>query len=251
MLRDFLLSERISAPIQGFFVTDFPLWKFAYLLDETWIEEDVMNALAELAYFVRAISSQDDVPTSLYLPTNFISDARQLYHQHPRAYSPELATLRNRLTSTHVERIAFLECTNYHYSAFTLDRSQLALLKHSDSLGYLASNDILPILYWVLLGTNYPPPTQVLELDVPRQATSGAGSGSCGIAAHDFALRHLAIDGSSNICPQWVSLESPRFRDDALLDLVGFHYLASKTAIVSPFQVCARVGFSSLETIAF
>ena len=233
VLRDFLLSERISASIQGFFVTDFPLWKFAYLLDETWIEEDIMNALAELAYFVHAISSQDDVPMSLYLPTNFISDARRLYHQHPRVYSPELLALRNRLTSTRVECIAFLECTNYHYSAFILNRSQLALLKHSDSLGHLASDDILPILRWILSGTNYPLPIHIHEIDAPRQAASGTGSGSCGIAAHDFVLRHLAVDSSSNLCPQWTSLESPRFRDDALLDLVEYHYLVSKTAIVS------------------
>ncbi|KAJ7801991.1 hypothetical protein B0H14DRAFT_2385922, partial [Mycena olivaceomarginata] len=41
---------RIFAPITGFKITDFPLWKLACLLGETWLEEDIVNALLELAY---------------------------------------------------------------------------------------------------------------------------------------------------------------------------------------------------------
>lgn len=232
-LQEFLLHERISAPIQGFCVTDFPLWKLAYLLDETWIEEDIMNALAELAYFIHAISLQNMTPTCLYLPTKFLSDARLLYHQDPRIYSPELATLWHRLISTRVDFIGFLHCKDSHYSAFTLDRSQ-PLLLHSDSLGYRAPGDVLPILQWVLSGMNYPFPTYVHEMVVPRQAASGAGSGSCGMAAHDFVLSHFT-PGSGVSDPssyRWTSSESPCLRDDALSDLVNFHHIASDNVIV-------------------
>ncbi|PBK61693.1 hypothetical protein ARMSODRAFT_861747, partial [Armillaria solidipes] len=46
-----LLRSPINQPICGFYCTDFPLWKLGYLLDENWVEEDVMNAAAELCYF--------------------------------------------------------------------------------------------------------------------------------------------------------------------------------------------------------
>ncbi|KAK0243563.1 hypothetical protein EDD85DRAFT_762406, partial [Armillaria nabsnona] len=45
------IASRIHKAITGFHVTDFPLWKLADLLEEHWVEEDVMNAAAELVYF--------------------------------------------------------------------------------------------------------------------------------------------------------------------------------------------------------
>ncbi|KIK98222.1 hypothetical protein PAXRUDRAFT_134632, partial [Paxillus rubicundulus Ve08.2h10] len=59
------LSEQITHPIQGFHVMEFPLWKLGTLLDENWIEEDILNDIAELLYF--------DIATS------FFNDAHQLY----------------------------------------------------------------------------------------------------------------------------------------------------------------------------
>ncbi|KIJ19113.1 hypothetical protein PAXINDRAFT_69699 [Paxillus involutus ATCC 200175] len=70
-------KEHILCKIQGFHVTDFPLWKLGCLLDENWLEEDVLNALAELLYF--RIAEKPDTAAFLFLPMSFFNDARQLY----------------------------------------------------------------------------------------------------------------------------------------------------------------------------
>ncbi|KAJ7624629.1 hypothetical protein FB45DRAFT_751843, partial [Roridomyces roridus] len=59
----------IFAPVVGFRITDFPLWKLSCLLGETWLEEDVLNALLELLYLQEAIKTRDD-PSFLILPTS-------------------------------------------------------------------------------------------------------------------------------------------------------------------------------------
>ncbi|KAJ8582779.1 hypothetical protein M405DRAFT_687913, partial [Rhizopogon salebrosus TDB-379] len=45
------LTSSILHPIQGFHVTDFPLWRLGCLLDENWVDEDILNGMAELLYF--------------------------------------------------------------------------------------------------------------------------------------------------------------------------------------------------------
>ncbi|KAJ7211730.1 hypothetical protein GGX14DRAFT_321479, partial [Mycena pura] len=49
-LKLFLLSS-ILTPISGFGISSFPLWKLSCLLNEAWLHEDVLNALAEMLYF--------------------------------------------------------------------------------------------------------------------------------------------------------------------------------------------------------
>ncbi|KAF8876525.1 hypothetical protein CPB84DRAFT_1817681 [Gymnopilus junonius] len=44
----------ITSKIQGFFVSDFELYKLKCLLGESWLEEDVFNALLEFSYFYKA-----------------------------------------------------------------------------------------------------------------------------------------------------------------------------------------------------
>ncbi|KAG6896691.1 hypothetical protein C0992_006628 [Termitomyces sp. T32_za158] len=60
-VRDYFLTQRVFAPFKGFYSTDFPLWKLSDLLDEAWIEEDIMNSLAELSYFMRAVLQEPNV----------------------------------------------------------------------------------------------------------------------------------------------------------------------------------------------
>ncbi|KAJ7696330.1 hypothetical protein B0H14DRAFT_2243354, partial [Mycena olivaceomarginata] len=62
-------GSRIYTPIAGFKITDFPLWKLACLLGETWLEEDVVNALLELLYLQETIKSAAD-PSLIILPTS-------------------------------------------------------------------------------------------------------------------------------------------------------------------------------------
>ncbi|KAJ7683177.1 hypothetical protein B0H17DRAFT_1205244 [Mycena rosella] len=61
---------RIDTPICSFQVTAFALWKLACLLGETWLEEDIVNALLEIIYFHEAMQSSTD-PLAIILPTSF------------------------------------------------------------------------------------------------------------------------------------------------------------------------------------
>ncbi|PBK75370.1 hypothetical protein ARMSODRAFT_876387, partial [Armillaria solidipes] len=68
------IALQIYKAIAGFHVTDFPLWKLADLLEECWVEEDVMNAAAELVYFQLSVHLTSR--NFLFLPTTFLIDAR-------------------------------------------------------------------------------------------------------------------------------------------------------------------------------
>ncbi|KAJ6512374.1 hypothetical protein DFH09DRAFT_862125, partial [Mycena vulgaris] len=59
----------IREPIAGFQVTRFPMWTLVCLLGETWLEEDVVNALLELLYLKNTILTDSD-PTFIVLPTS-------------------------------------------------------------------------------------------------------------------------------------------------------------------------------------
>ena len=50
VLVDFL-NTRIFGKAQGFYVAEFPLWQLGCLLQENWLEEDILNCMAELLYF--------------------------------------------------------------------------------------------------------------------------------------------------------------------------------------------------------
>ena len=94
--REEFLRQPICSHILGFHITKFPLWKLGNLLGETWVEEDVMNAIAELTYFTAATfssGSPNTTPAYLYLPTHFFSDASRLYQQDSKTYSSELVAL--------------------------------------------------------------------------------------------------------------------------------------------------------------
>ena len=90
----------ITAPISGFHVSSYPLWKLGYFLDENWLEEDILNTLAEMLYFQTAAVDTGPIPRFVYLPTSFFNDASFLFQQSPQIYSPEL--LHTQKSSTHL-----------------------------------------------------------------------------------------------------------------------------------------------------
>ncbi|KAJ7097418.1 hypothetical protein C8R44DRAFT_643605, partial [Mycena epipterygia] len=59
----------IDAPISGFHVTQFQLWKLACFLGEIWLEEDVVNSLLELLYLQETMKTTAD-PSLIILPTS-------------------------------------------------------------------------------------------------------------------------------------------------------------------------------------
>lgn len=180
-----LLNQHIHAPIRGFHVTDLPLWKLGYLLEERWIEEDVINALSELEYFkTAALANSDVAPSHLYLPTSFFSNASASYHQIPRVYTSELLDLQERLQSTDVTSFGFLVCRAGHYSGYYTLPSEL-VIDHGDTLGLLAGCDALEVINWVFSDI-HTAQQHISEINVPQQTSTGASSGSCGIGAHNF-----------------------------------------------------------------
>ena len=82
---DYFMQTLILSPIQGFFITKFPLWELGYFLDESWLHEDALNALMELVYLrhhaLATLKSHHIIqqPNSLILPSSFLSDAHHVY----------------------------------------------------------------------------------------------------------------------------------------------------------------------------
>ncbi|KAG6815837.1 hypothetical protein H0H93_008927 [Arthromyces matolae] len=86
-----------TSRIQGFFVTTFPLYQLDCLLNENWLQEDVFNALVEMAYFRRAYRYQSSLnvpPNTLLLPTSFLNDVLHIFNSENRTYTPEMLDLR-------------------------------------------------------------------------------------------------------------------------------------------------------------
>jgi hypothetical protein len=143
-------NSPIANPIAGLCVTDFPLWKLGCLLDENWLEEDVLNGMSELLYFRLAAASKTHCAPFLFFPTSFFSDAKYLYDQSPQLYSPKLAALRDSLRASGPVLFALITCIDGHYSGFYDTLS--GQLEHGDSMGFPAASDMLSVLQWVMSG---------------------------------------------------------------------------------------------------
>ena len=143
----------ITSPINGFYSTKFPLWKLGYFLSEEWLQDEVLDGLAELVYFkaaATAVSESDTTqatpghpPTFLYLPTSILNKAQALFNQTGgREYGPNLEALRQRIQSTAhmwpVTHIGFLDCSMEHYSGYLLTAFQH--LQHGDLLHRLPAS---------------------------------------------------------------------------------------------------------------
>ncbi|KDQ25023.1 hypothetical protein PLEOSDRAFT_1067696, partial [Pleurotus ostreatus PC15] len=226
-----LQQQRVSAPIHGFFGSAFPLWKLGCLLDENWLEEDVLNAIAEMTYFCEAARSPvpTRIPSILYLPTSFFNDTKQLFTLPTgRAYSAELLNLRCRLEQTAVSAIGFIVWHADHFAAYyTAGAGQLY---HGDSLSLPPHTELLEMLKWVFDGlwTEFEAPGEIIQGAVGQQGSGNGGDGSCGVAAHNFI--ESSIDPT---IPRWQGQYSANFRMRMLLDLVIYHEIATVAAEAS------------------
>lgn len=206
----------ITARISGFAIAHYPLWTLGCLLDENWLEEDVLNSMLELRYFQHAARSADHPP--IFLPTSFFTDAKRLFMRSPQQYSLNIIALRDRISSAIPCALSAVTCIDSHFSGYYSDLN--GRLEHGDSMGLLAAPEFLPVIQWVLAGLN----TRVV---IPRSVTEakishqGPGSGSCGIAAENFVAS--CVDSKP---PNWSNGDSPLFRDQALLNLLVYHFTA-------------------------
>lgn len=224
---DHFEGQRIKSLISGFHGTDFPLWKLACLLDEEWLEEDVLNAMAELLYFRTAAATGNTA--FVYLPTSIFNDARQLYHTVPRVYGPNLANVRRLLSLNSVTKIASSVLHESHFHGFIYD-NQEGILKHGDSKHSAPPLDVLPIMAWILVDLHYKLPKNVEEDAINLQGDAGS-NGSCAIAAHNFVGYRVTSD-----VPQWIASAASAFRDQALTELIVYHCCAIDAEVrsVSP-----------------
>lgn len=222
------LSLSITQHIRGFHITEFPLWKLGCLLDENWVEEDVLNGMAELLYFRLASASKCSCSDFLFLPTSFFNDARYLYAQQPQVFSQNIAALRDRLCGSDVQTMGFIVWDNNHFAAYFYNKSTQLL--HNDSMGREPASDVLNIFSWILTGlSNYPPPHSVQKGALALQSS---GSGSCGIAAHNFV--ESLVDES---VPYWDNVSSLEFRKKALQEMIIYHDAAAQTSVSPIHQI--------------
>lgn len=183
------------------------------------MHEDVLNALAELLYFTQAADSPSATlwPSTLILPTHFLSDAKYLFDQSTPNFSPNLTALRRRLETTSVDKVFAFNCHSNHYSTY---KATLSLgLKYGDSMRLKPDANVLSILQWFLSGTGFTVPSSVEPSNVAFQGTN---SGSCAIAALNFVETDLDTEVG-----QWNTSTSPFFRNRALRDLIIYHLTAS------------------------
>jgi hypothetical protein len=225
ILPDYVLERfsglQITSPIRGFYSTQFPLWKLGYFLGEEWLQDSVLDGLAEMQYFKTGATSAplDAPPTFLFLPTSFLSEARLLYSQNgTRGYSRELRALRERIQHTAVSHIGFLNYSTYHYSSYVLESSRI--LEYGDSLHGDPADDILPILRWLLSGLGVDLPTDVRRGIMDHQGVGG-GDGSCAIAAHNFVACRM-----DSTIERWMARSSWKVRDSLLRELCLYHHVA-------------------------
>jgi hypothetical protein len=194
-----------------------------------WLQDEVLDGLAELTYFKAAATATPDnttlsqPPTFLYLPVSIISEAQALFSQKEgREYGPNIRALRQRIQSTTITHMGFLDYKMNHYSAYLL--TGFRHLQHGDSLHRVPASDILPILQWILAGLDTDSPA-VVEPGTMDLQGQGGGNGSCAIAAHNFIA--CTADSTLN---RWTSPNSRDVRDQLLRELCIYHEVASEVA---------------------
>ncbi|KAJ3516162.1 hypothetical protein NLJ89_g1290 [Agrocybe chaxingu] len=224
-------NSSCTSRIQGFNIADFEMSKLECLLGENWLEEDVFNALLELAYFRQATKAipaspiADPTPSNLILPTSFLADAVRAYDSSFRHYTREIVFVRQRIMKTAVKIVSMSQVYEDHFTAFVY-KAGSSVIKYGDSMHQLPPQDMLPVLQWIFDGICNPGITRIEAGKIARQGFGG-GEGSCGIAASNFM--ELAVHSRPGLCP-WRGSNAKQFRDAALEDLILFHYAATQTS---------------------
>jgi hypothetical protein len=223
-ITDVFMSQQITSPIVGFLVTNFPLWKLGYLLNQHWLEEDILNAMSELLYFRREVLSIHLNSSFIYEPTLFMNEAWRLYHEKPRRFSKNITDLRHRLHGIQgrPHTLFFNLWDSGHFTTFCHVR-QSKLVVYGDSLNGEAPADVLEMLCWVLSGVDgwQTEELQIVTGAMLHQHHDEAGVGSCAIAAHNFVECRVDHD-----VPQWDASFAPAFRNKSLIELIVYHFCA-------------------------
>ncbi|TFK22279.1 hypothetical protein FA15DRAFT_657697 [Coprinopsis marcescibilis] len=232
-LMSHLLLERlghthIHAPIQGFKVTNFPLYKLGYLLWEQCLDEDLVNALCELSYFKShpAITKSSALP-HIILPTILSNNSQYLlatgssdmFTKRALPWADSFKAIWDRISACSAAAIHMVSCSESHFSAQTYHPAT-GRLEHRDLLGQPPAPYILPTFMAILRGTGLPIPNEVAQVVVPMQLQA---YGSCGIAALNFVETQL-----DPFALHWSDSASTYLWNTYLHNLVVFHLVASE-----------------------
>ena len=152
-------------------MTESPLQKLGCLLDEDWLEVDVLNAMAKHLYF--CITAEADDVDFIYLPALAFNDARHLCASDQYVYGPTLTAFCHLLSEEPIKTITFNVWHNNHYHTFYYNSTKGFLIR-SDSQHGLAPDDVLPIINWLLHSTSYPYLVICMCMGIPV----GTGMGS-------------------------------------------------------------------------
>lgn len=236
------LESFLRAPfftrLKGLFISDIPLNQLACLLGETWLEEDVFNAMSELTYFRHAIGVSAYIDSTIILPTTFLINARTVYQHatatsHPPKYTAEIAALRRRIKLFTPKIISMGLVANDHFTAIVYCPGS-DVVTYADSLGNPPSSDILPVLQWIFDDILTP---RIHSIQNGLVEIQGAGSGSCGIIAHNFIevkiqkahTESLKTTPELRLVKPWTAAQSQSFRDAVLQDFILYHHVAVHT----------------------
>jgi len=220
------MQTPILSSIQGFFVTKFPMWELGYLLDESWLHEDALNALMELVYLrhyalaALQLHSTIQQPNSLILPSSFLSDARRVYSAQSPQFMTEMLNLRERFRHAEILNVTIPSISGNHFVGY-IYHPGMSTIQHADSLGRAPEPDVLPILQWVFAGVHEIPIIQIESINVSQQGGRNGGDGSCGFATLNSLERSIDPSISS-----WNGPMSTIFRNSALEDLILYNYIA-------------------------
>lgn len=222
---EFLKTSHVFEEFKGFQSNPFPLYKLGNLLNEIWLEEDILNGLCELRYLRQHVLAHrlDCPPCFLYLPTNFFTAAQALFYSTPRIYDRELLDLQKRVADTNVNTIAFTTCQENHYAAY-LYRQNQPYIEYGDSLHHPPPRDALDILRWVFTGLGQDFPSQVISGTISLQGSGNGGDGSCAIAALNFVESRL-----DSTVSRWSGSASEAYRNKCLRDLLIYHHVSSSS----------------------
>ena len=217
------------------------------MLNESYVEEDVFNALLELSYFRKAsknlaltheLGEPNTVqlpPNYVILPTLFLADAFQAYELLDSPYTNEIISLRKRIVETSVTVVGMGFIADSHYTAYIYHVGS-STVHYGDSLHGVPPSNMLSLLRWIFRGITEP--IMNIKPGTIGLQRSGSGEGSCGIAAHNFI--EIMADLREGVQP-WRGPDAGIFRDAALEDLLRYNHAASQNVLEAPLDWCNLV----------
>jgi hypothetical protein len=221
---DCFLSSYIGDHLQGFLCASSQVLYTATLLHENWVDEEIFNALAKIIYLRQFIAGSNSTRRLLVMPTYFLSHIKQAFRGVPHLSTLNINNLCKRIRSNipgspPLDGVVIFKLDGRHYTTYVYPMNSATLI-HADSLHQSPAGQVQRLLnqfIWPCVSEQ----TSGFVTGHIAQQGQGGGSGSCGIAALNFA----EVWGNGDT-PGWAPSQLQRFRMSALRDIILLHYLS-------------------------